>query len=351
MKKRLCAVIAVLMMLTTCALAAPAKPESGFVADETGVLSQDTIDHINEYNEILFSNTGAVIAVATVEDTEGEDIDDYTYRLFNDWGVGDRDASNGLLLLLDIGGDNYFIAPGKNISDVLTEDKLGDFLWDYLEEDFADKDYDAGTKKLFNALYDWYEDYYAGSGTQTQPSERPSSSGSVAGAVVGATASVVKGTIRLVIFLIVLAIVLDALRWNRYRRRYLMPGMPTPTVYYRPLFWGRGRAPRPPRHRRPPRPPSGGRPPHGGGFGGGSRPPQGGGRPTGGGFDRGGGSFGGSRGGGFGGGMSRGGGAGRSSGGSRPSGGGFSRGGGSFGGSRGGGFGGGMSRGGGAGRR
>lgn len=339
MKKRLCALFIALMVLTGSVLAAPAKPENGFVADEAGVLTAETIDHINEYNEILFSNTGAIIAVATVQDTEGKDIDDYTYRLFNDWGVGDREESNGLLLLLDIGGDNYFIAPGKNITDVLTEDKLGDFLWDYLEEDFAAKDYDAGVKKLFDALYDWYEDYYAGSpsqpsqGTQTGPQTGAVAGGAVTAFLIG------RNILSLIVFILVLAIVLDALRWDRYRRRYLLPGMPPPTVYYRPLFWGRGRAPRPPRNRRPPRPPGGPRPPQGGG----PRPPQGGGRrpPSGGGFNRGGGSFGGRS---FGGGMSRGGGGGRS-------GGGFSRGGGSFGGSRGGGFGGGMSRGGGAGRR
>ena len=133
--------------------------------------------------------------------------------------------------------------------------------------------------------------------------------------------------IQFIIFIIVLAIILDGLRWNRYRRMYLLPGMPPPVVYYRPFIWGWGRAPRPPRNRRPPRPP-------GGGFGGGGR------RPPGGGFTSGG-SF---RGSGFGGGFTRGGGVGRSGG----FGGGFSRGGGSF---RGGGFGGGMSRGGGAGRR
>ena len=319
MKKRLCAGLAALMLLVSTALAAPAKPESGYVADEAGVLSAETIGHINEYNEILYSHTGAVVAVATVKNTGGKNIDDFTYRLFNDWGVGDRDASNGLLLLLDIEGDNYFLAPGKKLAEILDENDLWYFLSNYLEDDFAAKDYDVGVRKVFDALYDWYEGYYA---PQTPTPERPGTTVGVGTVVGGSLLGALlfgQNMIQFIIFIIVLAIVLDGLRWNRYRRMYLLPGMPPPMVYYRPFIWGWGRAPRPPRHRRPPRPP--------GGFGGAGRRP-----PTGGGFSRGGGSF---RGSGFGGGFTRGGGVGRS-------------GGGSF---RGGGFGGGRSRGGGAGRR
>lgn len=326
MKRRLCVCLAALMVMTGVALAAPEKPASGYVADEAGVLFTDTIDYINEHNETLYTNTGAIIAIATVEDTGGQAIDEYTYTLFNNWGVGDREESNGLLLLLDIGGDNYFAAPGKNIKDALTETTIGDILYDYLEDDFAAKDYDAGVKKVFDAFYKWYEDYYtAPAADQTGPAVAPKPSfWSTLGTM---------WVFLVIVGLVILVVVLDGLRWSRYRRRYLMPGMPPPRVVYTPFLWGRPRRPPPPpRNRRPPRPPS---PPPGGGRRPPSPPPSGGGRrpPSGG--------FGGS---GLGGGMSRGGGAGRSS---RPSGG-FSRGGGSF---RGGGFGGGMSRGGGAGRR
>lgn len=305
MKKRLCTFLAAMILVTTAALAAPARPENGYVADEAGVLTQETIDHINKQNQVLFENTGAIIAIATVEDTGGEAIDRYTYTLFNNWGVGDRDASNGLLLLLDIGGDNYFAAPGKNIKNDLTDSKISDLLYDYLEADFAAKDYDAGVKKVFDAFYDWYEAYY------TQPSGGQESAGNVGGSIL-VTVGIMWPFLVLVGF-VILVVVVDGMRWRSYRRHYLLPGMPPPRVMYTPFLWGRSYC-RPHHHHhssgpRSPRPP---RPPMGGSF----------------------------RGSGFGGGMSRGGGAGRSS---RPS-----R---SFRSGGRGGFGGGMSRGGGAGRR
>ena len=137
--------------------------------------------------------------------------------------------------------------------------------------------------------------------------------------------------IMILIIFFVLWIMLDGMRYRRYRRRYMMPGMGVPTVMYHPIFWGRRppRGPRPPRSGGP-RPPQGGpRPPRSGGSSGGNRrPPQQPRRPSGGsgnsfgGFGssgRGGsfgsGNFGGfggsSRGGGFGGGRSGGFGGGR----------------------------------------
>ena len=53
-------------------------------------------------------------------------------------------------------------------------------------------------------------------------------------------------------------VVLDGLRYRRYRRRWMRPGLGVPPVIYYPVFWGRPRRPRPPRPpRRPPRGPGG----------------------------------------------------------------------------------------------
>mgnify|MGYP006987702640 CR=1 FL=1 len=49
-----------------------------------------------------------------------------------------------------------------------------------------------------------------------------------------------------VVVLLVLWVILDGMRYSRYRRRYLRPGMGRPTVLYYPIFWGRPQRPRPP---------------------------------------------------------------------------------------------------------
>ena len=342
-----------------------------YVYDEARVLSDKTMEHIDAMNASLFAQTGAQIMVKTVDSTGGQDILDYAIDLGNQYGVGDAERNNGVVMVLAL--DNISASGLQGDYGVVVGDGLTDYgnafssmQYQYLEDDFAAGNYDAGVKKTADAFFDWFADYYSVSirenyipATSRNYSTASGYHTETTGYVERSTGSILGGFVTLMIVLLVIWMILDAMRWSRYRRRYLQPGMGIPTVWYRPVFWGHSwyrprpprRPPPPPRGGRGPRPPMGGgpTPPRGGGFGGGRpTPPRGGsfggsrgsfgggggcggsGRPTGGGRGgfAGGGSFGGSRGGSFGG--SRGGfGGGGSFGGSR---------GGGFGGSRGGGF-------------
>ena len=309
-----------------------------YVYDYAGVLTDKTMTYIDEMNTSLFAQTGAQIMVQTVDSTGGTDIVDYAVQLGAAYGVGSAERDNGLVLVLaleDLADNglvgNYGIAGGDGLYQYGNE--LTSMLYVYMEEDFAAGDYDAAVRKTVKAYMDWFADLYdvtvrenyipavrenfsAGSGYYTETT----------GAMAPSTGSVVMQLVLLLVVLLIVWMVLDRLRYNRYRRRYMMPGMGIPTRRYYPVFWGRPRRPKPPRSPRPPKsggpkPPSGGpssRPPRSGGSA--PRPPRSAGGSRGG-FGGGGsfgGGFGGSRGG-FGGGGSFGGGFG----GSRGGGGGF----------------------------
>lgn len=259
--------------------------------------------------------------------------------------MGDAERNNGVVMVLAL--DNISASGLQGDYGVVVGDGLTDYgnafssmQYEYLEDDFAAGSYDAGVKKTMDAFFDWFADYYNVSIRENYipavSHNYSTASGyhtETTGYVERSAGSIVGSFVTLILVLLVIWMILDAMRWSRYRRRYLQPGMGIPTVWYRPVFWGHSwYRPRPPRRPPPPRGggrgPGGPRPPMGGGR---PNPPRGGSRPT---PPRGGGSFGGSRGS-FGGGGSFGG-SGRPSGGSRGSFGG----GGSFGGSRGGSFGG-----------
>ena len=341
-----------------------------YVYDEAGVLSDKTMEHIDAMNASLFAQTGAQIMVKTVDSTGGQDILDYAIDLGNQYGVGDAERNNGVVMVLAL--DNISASGLQGDYGVVVGDGLTDYgnafssmQYQYLEDDFAAGNYDARVKKTADAFFDWFAAYYSVSirenyipATSRNYSTASGYHTETTGYVERSTGSILGGFVTLMLVLLVIWMILDAMRWSRYRRRYLQPGMGIPTVWYRPVFWGHSwyrprpprRPPPPPRGGRGPRPPMGGgpTPPRGGGFGGGRpTPPRGGSFGGSRGSFGGGGSFGGSgrpsggSRGGFGGGGSFGGSRGGSFGGSR---GGFG-GGGSFGGSRGGGFGG--SRGGG----
>lgn len=139
----------------------PERPGNGYVLDVAGVLESETVDHILKENETLRAATGASVTVVTVDVLGGKDVSEYANRLYETWGVGDNDRQNGLLILLAVEDGTYWLIQGTGVRDDLTDDALRDYAWNYLERDFSEGNYDAGARKLCDALFAWYKDYYA----------------------------------------------------------------------------------------------------------------------------------------------------------------------------------------------
>ena len=288
-----------------------------YVRDEADILSDKTEEAVGLYNANWDKMFGSIMAVVTTE--SANDIENAAY----DYAIEMQLAENDAILVIAKQQQDYYLLASGDFYDLLSGLSQS-FVASCMADGVQKGDYDAAVRSLCAALHVELSQQY-------QQSE----------AALDEAANGVMFIMILIIFF-VLWIMLDGMRYRRYRRRYMMPGMGVPTVMYHPIFWGR----RPPRGPRPPcsggpRPPQGGR----GSSSGNRRPPQQPRRPSGGSGN----SFGGfgssGRGGGFGsgnfggfGGSSRGGGFG--------GGGSF----GGFGGSRGGGFGGGRSGGFGGGR-
>lgn len=286
--------IALFLATAVTAFAVVEPTEQFYVADYANVLQQDTKDDIVEKNAVLYEQTGAQIVVVTVDFLDGMAIEDYALELFNEWGIGSAEKNNGVLLLLAIGEENYWVLQGKGIEPYLSSATLKGILDESLEPDFAKGDYDAGVQKTFTALLQEVEEIYAGDTSLPYTASRYEPYEPYEEYETRAFRFSIGQMIGLVVVLVLVVYTI-----TRFAGR-------GGGCCLFPIFIG-GRRPRPPRPPfrggfgpRPPRPP---RPPFGGGFGGhGSRSGFGGGAGRGG---FGGGSH---RGGG---GSSRGGGAGR----------------------------------------
>ncbi len=160
----------VCLLLILCTLAGcggdgefhlPERPENGYVLDVAGVLDSETVERVLKENETLRAATGASITVVTVDVLGGKEVDRYANRLYEAWGLGDTEEKNGILLLLAVEDKSYWIIQGSGLRDDLSDDALQDYAWNYLERDFSEGNYDAGARKLCDALFAWYKDYYA----------------------------------------------------------------------------------------------------------------------------------------------------------------------------------------------
>lgn len=278
------------------------KPTAEFyVADFANVLDKTTEDYIISVNKSLESKNGAQVVVVTVDSTES-DIEDYAYRLFNNWGIGSSVYNNGVLILFAIGDDNYYIMTGYGIEDDFPTSVLSKIIDNRTEPYFADKDYNKAASSTVEAFVVKLESMSFGGGSnnlpdglydgQNQAEQKPGFFSRLISFIA------TLGYLAVVIIILVLIIVLSVV--SSFTRPRFYGGW-----FFRPRWiiwpWWHPRGPRGPRGpgAPPPPPPRPPRPPRStGGFGGGRTGGFGGGRTGGFGGGRGGG--GGTRGGGIG---------------------------------------------------
>ena len=152
MKKLITGLFLALMLLTPLApVSASIKvPErtstKTWVEDFANVLSPQTEQYIQQYSQYLADDHSACIVVVTMDYVTGE-IDDYCLSMFNQWRIGDSNFNNGVLLLLSIGDDDYYMMIGRGLEDDFPISDIQYLLDNYLEPDFAAKDYDSGVRK------------------------------------------------------------------------------------------------------------------------------------------------------------------------------------------------------------
>src|SRR5208283_1325047 len=101
---------------------------SGWINDYAGILDESTREKLTALITELKSKTGAEIAVVTIKSLEGDDLDDFTNRLFTKWGVGEKSKDNGVMLLISYEDRKIKIETGYGIEGIIPDGKAGDII-------------------------------------------------------------------------------------------------------------------------------------------------------------------------------------------------------------------------------
>lgn len=133
--------------------AVPARPENLYVYDGANVLSDETESAIVEKCKALDESCGAQIAVMTMDLMPGGDAEGrkaYAAQVVEDWNLG-GEGGNGLLLVLSISDEDYWVAPTDNFQSGFTLSVLKSLMSENLETDFTNKAYDAAVTNFVTA--------------------------------------------------------------------------------------------------------------------------------------------------------------------------------------------------------
>ena len=161
MKKRLVSLFAVLLVLAALWLPAfaVAEPTADFyVADYAGVLSAELEKKIIDCNGALEQQCdGAQFVVLTVNYLDGMYSDEYAAEVFREWGIGDAEENNGVLLLLAVQENKGWLMAGYGIQSRFDADSMMDGkFW----KSFDNGKYDEAVGRVMNDVLDWFDDNY-----------------------------------------------------------------------------------------------------------------------------------------------------------------------------------------------
>ena len=93
-----------------------------FLYDKADLLSAQAEETILLYNANWDYRYNSVVAVVTVESTDGASLEDAAYDQGADMGLGEGDA----VLLISVEDNNYYLAAGNDFSTILTNQAVDD---------------------------------------------------------------------------------------------------------------------------------------------------------------------------------------------------------------------------------
>lgn len=226
-------IVSFLCFIPVSATRIPTQDSSIYVNDYAEVLTENTKQTLISKNKDCDYKTGGYVVVATFDFVD-EDLYDFSYKLFNQWGIGDKNNNNGLLLVLDIGHDNYCYIIGTGLEKVLSDSKAKSIINNYMEKYFAKKDYNNAVVKTSEQFIKVIEN------GQFTVSDNQKDSGFFGVDIM----EVIKiGTIILIIVIAIAASMLSPRRRYHSRpRRYHRT--PPPPRHYRRHFGGPSPRPR-----------------------------------------------------------------------------------------------------------
>jgi uncharacterized protein len=115
-----------------------------WVRDEAGILSGQTRAQLEAILQAHRDSTSNQIAVYLIPSLDGDDIDSYAVRVFEEWKLGDEKKDNGVLFLVTMQEKQMRIEVGLGLEGVLTDALSSRINRNEVAPNFRQGNYEAG---------------------------------------------------------------------------------------------------------------------------------------------------------------------------------------------------------------
>lgn len=143
------------LLVSAGAWAAPSFPAlTGRVVDNAHLLSPEETESLTRQLEDLEQRTTIQLVVVTLPSLQGYDIADYGYQLGRTWGIGQKGADNGVLLIVAPSERKVRIEVGYGLEGQLTDAVSSIIIQSRVLPSFKKGNFAEGIRHGVNALAD-----------------------------------------------------------------------------------------------------------------------------------------------------------------------------------------------------
>ncbi len=149
------------------ALAIPSVPTSSPIVDQTNTLIPSQISILSKTIAAERTASSNQIAVLMVSSLEGQSIEDFSIAVARSWGIGTKEKSNGVLLVIAKDDRKIRIEVGYGLEGALTDAQAGRIIKNDITPDFKKGDYyggiSSGVTKIIQSIHGEYVSSYTAS--------------------------------------------------------------------------------------------------------------------------------------------------------------------------------------------
>lgn len=147
-----------MLLFSITAKASPQIPSSTpykYINDYSNIITNNYSEKIVSIGRELENKTGSQAVIVVVDSTEGVPIEDYSIKLFRDWGIGESEKDNGLLILVAVKDRSWRVEVGRGLEGVIPDALSNRVMESLAKPSFEDGNYGDGILNSYSTFADY----------------------------------------------------------------------------------------------------------------------------------------------------------------------------------------------------
>lgn len=137
------------------------QPNSSFyVYDQADLISTSVELKIIKISEALYKESQAQIVIVTLDNLNGYNLEQYSVQLFREWGIGDGEKNNGVLIILAVTEREVRIEVGYGLEGAIPDSVAGRILDEKMLPNIEAGDFDKAFLDTYQSVLTRIMDEY-----------------------------------------------------------------------------------------------------------------------------------------------------------------------------------------------